>query len=223
MDDGRKRVDPHAPLFFLSYAVVDPPSRSAGAPRDPNKNVVQLFTDLSIHVNHLVSRPTGADPGFLDRTMRGSQRWSSELLRAVGSCQVFVALLSPAYLDSEWCAMEWHAFVSRQVHRNQANASNHETCVLPVCWSPMDSCEMPEVAQAIQRFSPEGTPDESIVPLYQQEGLYGLLSMRQEVTHGVVVWKLAQRIVELTRSHWVEEHIRTDTSDLDPAYFRKRP
>jgi hypothetical protein len=221
MDDGRVQVDPVAPLFFLSYAVVKPPSRQMTGPRDPNNNVRQLFAELSIHVNHLVSRPTGADPGFMDRTMQGGQRWSAGLLEAVGTCQVFVALLSPAYLDSNWCAMEWDAFASRTVRKRREGASDFETCFLPVSWSPVDSCELPETPKAIQRFAPEGTPDDSIVPQYQQEGLYGLLTMKQDVAHGVVVWKLAQRIVELSRSHWVESRVLTDTAGLAQTFSRE--
>ncbi|MEV4756103.1 TIR-like protein FxsC [Micromonospora sp. NPDC049559] len=221
MPDDRVQVDPLAPLFFLSYAVVKPPRRSTVGPRDPNANVLELFAELSVHVNHLVSRPTGADPGFMDRTMRGGERWNAELLEAVGTCQVFVALLSPAYLDSEWCAMEWDAFASRKVHKRDENSSDRESCILPVSWSPMDSAPLPDSTGLIQRFSPEGTPDDSIVPQYQQEGLYGLLSMRQEVTHGVIVWKLAQRIVQLSRSHWVEPRVLTDTSGLARKFPRE--
>jgi hypothetical protein len=221
VDDGRVREDPRAPLFFLSYAVEHPPRRPTVSPRDPNANVLQLFNVLSIHVNQLVYRQAGADPGFMDRTIRGGDRWSPELLEAVGTCQVFVALLSPAYLNSEWCAMEWHAFASRKVHPRRAGARDHEGCIIPVCWAPMESYQLPDEPAAIQRFSPDGTPDDSVVPLYQQEGLYGLLSMREEKIHGAVVWKLARRIVDLYHSHWVEPRVLIDTKGLARTFARE--
>ncbi|WBB91037.1 TIR-like protein FxsC [Verrucosispora sp. WMMC514] len=204
MGDDRVVDDPFAPLFFVSYAVIKAPLRAPGGRREANTNALRLFTELSIHVNALVSRQAGADPGFINRTMRGGEKWTPELLEAVGTCQVFVALLSPAYLDSEWCAMEWELFAGRAVTRRDGRPTR-ETCIVPVCWAQEDTCEPPD---GLQWFSPEGTPDENVVPRYHQEGLYGLLSMN-DAASDVVIWKLAQRIVELTRSHWVEPQVLT--------------
>ncbi len=208
--------DPFAPLFFVSYAVIKQPRRAPGGWQEANTNALRLFTELSIHVNALVSRPAGADPGFINRNMRGGERWTPELLEAVGTCQVFVALLSPAYLDSEWCALEWNLFASRTIARRDGR-TDHETCILPVSWAPADSCEPPD---RLQWFSPDGTPDEGVVPNYHQEGLYGLLSMKNDASH-VVIWKLAQRIVELSRSHWVEPRVLTAPHGLDRKFPRR--
>ncbi|MDW5328216.1 MULTISPECIES: TIR-like protein FxsC [unclassified Plantactinospora] len=216
LDDGRVVDDPLAPLFFVSYAVIKPPRRTPGGRREANTNALRLFSELSIHVNALVSRPTGADPGYIDRNMRGGERWTPDLLEAVGTCQVFVALLSPAYLDSEWCAREWNLFASRTVVRRDGRPSN-ETCILPVSWTPADSCEPPNY---VQRFSPDGTPDEDLVPTYHQEGLYGLLSMKDPASD-VVLWKLAQRIVELSRSHWVEPRVLTTPGGIARKFSRR--
>lgn len=216
MGDDRVVDNPFAPLFFVSYAVIKPPLRATGGRREANTNALRLFTELSIHVNALVSRPAGADPGFINRNMRGGERWTPELLEAVGTCQVFVALLSPAYLDSEWCAMEWDLFAGRTIARRDGRAT-HETCILPVSWAPADSCEPPN---GLQWFSPEGTPDENVVPSYHQEGLYGLLSMKDDASD-VVIWKLAQRIVELTRSHWVEPRVLTAPNELARKFSRR--
>jgi hypothetical protein len=55
------RDDVH-PLFFLSYAR---PGSS-----EPDRKVKTFFNDLSENVSELVSRRPGADPGFMDRSIR---------------------------------------------------------------------------------------------------------------------------------------------------------
>jgi hypothetical protein len=83
---------PAAPLFFLSYA--------HSQRRESNPYVARLFDDLSMHVNEMVPYGNRGDPGFMDRSMGGGERWSRELLTAAGTCQVFVALISGPYVAS---------------------------------------------------------------------------------------------------------------------------
>src|SRR3954466_15961762 len=91
------------PLFFLSYA------RSRLRPddgSDPDRFAAKFFADLSDNVAHL----TGAAlPGFMDRHTAAGTPWSDRLSEALGTCRVFVALLSPSYFTSEWCGREWAA------------------------------------------------------------------------------------------------------------------
>src|SRR5215475_14146035 len=107
-------VPPPQPLFFLSYA-----RTGAGADHVPageaHQQVLRFFTDLSSQVVGLTARRTGADPGFMDRTIPTGTSWARELLVALGACQAFVALLCGPYATSEWCGMEWYAFSGRKV------------------------------------------------------------------------------------------------------------
>ena len=68
-----------------------------------------------MYVGGLTVRRPGADPGFMDLSMNPGSEWRGELLEAVGTCKVFVALLSPSYTASEWCGKEWDAFSRRKV------------------------------------------------------------------------------------------------------------
>src|SRR5215472_7793444 len=123
-------VDPKAPLFFLSYA------RSAAAeaqmiPRERNRFFFRFFDDLSENVAELVSRPPGSDPGYMDRSISGGVHWRSELLEAIGTCQVFVALLSVRYFGSHWCSREWYAFSQRTVLNRAGARASHQALIVP--------------------------------------------------------------------------------------------
>jgi hypothetical protein len=196
-------VDPRTPLFFFSYAHSGD-LRSTGPAHEPNRQVIKFFDDLSENVAELVSRTAGADPGFLDRSIPGGGKWTEELLHAVGTCQVFVALLSAPYLRSEWCGMEWYAFSQRKVVRSRESASDHQTSIIPVVWAPAPRETFPKAVRDVQRFSPTGLPDPDIAAQYKAEGVYGLLRMQLEVSYQAVVWRLAQRIADLHYSHRVE-------------------
>jgi hypothetical protein len=196
-------VEPHAPLFFVSYAR----TRAADL-------ILEFFRDLSNHVQELVGRTAGADPGFLDRSMAGGQRWAPEVLRAVGTCQVFVPLISPSLFESKWCAYEWDAFSQRKVLNRATRAPDLETAILPVIWSLPDSTQEPTVVRWIQRFSPSGLPDSTVASLYEREGIYGLRSLNMDSAYRAVVWRLAQRIAGLYRSHFVTPMTFADIGQL---------
>jgi hypothetical protein len=175
---------------------------------------MRLFDELSDHVSELVGRPTGADPGFMDRALDGGERWTRELLTAAGTCQVFIPLISKPYVDSEWCGTEWDAFSRRRIVRRADGSTDHETGIVPVTWAPTDAESLPAVVRDIQRFSPGGMPDPDIAAQYQHEGVYGLLTMGLEAAYRAVVWRLAQRVVAIHRSHWVERRVPNGTHQL---------
>jgi hypothetical protein len=198
---------PRAPLFFLSYA-------RAGR---PSGQVVEFFNDLSEDVAELVGRPAGSDPGFMDRSMRTGVRWLGELLQAVGSCQVFVALLSDPYVTSEWCRIEWHAFSRRTVLAISGDDVTHRTGVIPVIWTPMPERRLPPVVSAVQRFEPRGLAGEDIGRQYQEEGVYGFKRLNQEDMYRCAVYRLAQAIAEFHFAYKVEPLVFKPT-DLDNSF-----
>lgn len=192
------------PLFFLSYARsgIVPPGN--GPLLGSNGNVVRFFNDLSRCVVELVDRIPGADPGFMDRSIQGGRRWTDQLLRAVGNCQVFVALLSNAYVSSEWCGMEWDAFSRREVGTLEDGASPDETCIIPVTWAPVSDKRLPTCVLAVQRFSPAELPNPVMEGKYEAEGIFGLLQLGLDTCYSTVVWRLAQQIRTVYYSHTVE-------------------
>jgi TIR domain-containing protein len=193
-------VYPPSPLFFLSYARSETNDPNI-LRRDRDRHVVKFFNDLSENVAWLVSRPAGSDPGFMDRSIRFGARWPSQLLDAVGTCQVLVALLSGPYLASQWCGMEWYGFSQRKVicHR----AVDHQSAIIPVIWAPFPVELTPPEILAIQRFSPSGLPDVNIVAEYEENGVLGLIQTGNESYTGVV-WRLAKSIADFCYTHNVE-------------------
>lgn len=220
MSDAEFMVDPRAPLFFLSYAHTHEARRNPVS-LEPNTFVRRLFEDLSTHVGELVGRPTGADPGFMDSSMSGGERWTPELLTAAGTCQVFVPLISSSFLNSAWCAMEWHAFARRKIVRRQDGASAHETAIVPVTWSPTNGSPLPPIVGDIQRFSPTNMPDPQIAAQYHREGVYGLLAMRLENAYRAVVWRLAQRVVAIHRAYWVTPQVPVAATELRNVFAQE--
>ena len=195
----RPARDPTAPLFFLSYAHTDGPARNG-----PHSLVKKFFDDLSENVAEMAGSPAGADPGFMDRSMQSGTRWTPELLHAVGTCQVFVALLSARYLESMWCGMEWDAFSQRPVRAYRESASRHGTCIIPVLWAPpVRDWQCPDAVRQVQRFSPEGLRD-TYITQYRKDGIFGLCQMGRRAPYQAVVFRLAQLVAEIYYTHRVE-------------------
>jgi hypothetical protein len=207
-------VRPGAPVFVLSYA-------HAHHRDEPNKRIIEFFNDLSEDVAELVATPAGSDPGFIDRSMTGGTRWSSELLKAIGTCKVLVALLSDPYVTSSWCGMEWCAFARREVTRKVGDRSDNETGIIPVVWTPVPANRLPAVVAEVQRFSPRGLPDVNVPALYAVEGVYGFMRMGQEMHYRAVVWRLAQTIAEFHFGHEVGSLILGPEDLVD--VFRENP
>jgi TIR domain len=191
-------VDPRTPLFFLSYA-----HSLEAKGRARNRRFIKFFEDLSENVAELVARPAGSDPGYMDRSIPDGGRWTAELLTAIGTCQIFVALLSSPYFSSEWCAWEWHAFAQRRA-RSRLPGTSHQTGIIPVIWAPIRDREIPTAVSAVQRFNPRGVPDTDVAARYRDEGVVGLLQLKDIVAYQAVVWRLAQRIAEVHDTHYVE-------------------
>lgn len=196
-------VDHQSPLFFLSYAHSQVFTLNMGEARERNRRFAQFFGDLSENVAELVSRPTGSDPGYMDRSISEGKRWTPELLKAIGTCQVFVALLSPAYFDSPWCGFEWHAFAQRRVISHMHEEASNQTAIIPVIWAPARDRDVPAVVKAVQWFYPRNMPRAGIALQYESDGVVGLLQLDYEA-YKWVVWRLAQRIADIHYGHHVE-------------------
>ncbi|MGH3695995.1 MAG: TIR-like protein FxsC [Pseudonocardiaceae bacterium] len=210
--------NPQGPIFFLSYARARRPIRSQAGPHDVNRSVVRLFEDLSRHVDQLVGPPTGVDPGFMDRAMEGGTRWPPEVLAAAGTCHVFIPLISSAYVESEWCAMEWDAFTRRSVVRRSTDSSGNKTAILPVTWSPMREGQVPPAVGELQFFLPQQLKDPDIAQRYLVDGVYGLLALNDEADYQAVAWRLARGIVDAYHTYRVEPKIPTDPRQLRKSF-----
>jgi len=201
-DPGEEAQLPPPPAFFLSYAhpLI---GRQVGVPKQATRWLDDFFDDLSETVAELVGLETGTDAGFMDRSMEFGEVWSDELLEAVGTCQVCVALLSPRYVGRKWCAMEWSAFTQRRVIRRSDHKVVSRRPIIPVKWTPPpDSYRFPAEVMKVQHFGLTGMPDSSFGALYESEGIEGLMHMGPPAE--AIVWKLARAVSTFCETYWVE-------------------
>jgi hypothetical protein len=215
--------DPAAPVFFVSYWRPKPPLHGVGPARAANRFVTRFFDDLTADVNDLIGPVPGRDPGFLDVAGDGGERWERRLLRAAGTCQVFICLLSAPYLfHSPWCAREWDLFTRRRVTARGDGADPDLTAVVPVLWTPI-STAVPRAVADVNVFVPTGLPRAEFAAAYLAEGLLGLLKTDQEAVYQATVWKLARHIVRIRQDYRVEPLHLDNAKDLRTTFERGEP
>jgi hypothetical protein len=191
VDDEDPQQDP---IFFLSYA------------HGPRLDLVQKFyATLSEHIQQLFG--LSADlVGFMDTTsLQAGARWTPTLMTALGTCHVFVPLISLAYVRSEWCAREWHAFHRRAVHT--AKPGLDTTPVLPVLWSTLPRAETPQAISSLQLFLPDPQEPGDLRRQYRRNGMYGLGVTQHDHRFDTLVWLIAQEIWRIDAEHRVEPGI----------------
>ena len=211
--------DPAAPVFFLSYWRPKPSRQGVGPPREATRFVTRFFDDLTADVNDLIGSVPGRDPGFLDVDGDGGVLWRRKLLRAAGTCQVFICLLSVPYLhQSPWCAREWDLFARRRIKPRVPDADQDESAIVPVLWTPM-TARLPSVVAEVNWFMPARLPDEARAA-YRAEGLLGLLKTGQENVYQAIVWRLAQHVERIRRTCWVEPLYLEREDDLRTTFER---
>ena len=199
-DDGED-----VPPFFLSYAHATEGQTGTAVTAGVGEHVEEFFKDLAVNVRHLIHLPAGVPAGFMDQEMRGGMYWTDELIHAVGTCQVMVALLSAEYLSAPWCRMEWHAFAQRSVRqRPGAKRSPRQGCIIPVIWAPFHE-NLPKHMKNTLFFSPDRDPESRAPEHYKSNGVFGLMRMnRLRDFYEIVAWQLALHIAHTIHSQETE-------------------
>ena len=186
--------------FFLSYPRTDAKAGGRDRPRSSDQLVGRFFDELSAEIAPLVHLPYGSDMGFMDvEGLPGGMNSHPELMRALGTCQVLVSLLSAPYLMSEWCGREWHAFTLRKrTTIAGVNAPPYQGSIIPVLWAPI-AFEVPAVVKDhVSIFLPKPTRrDPDLSRLYAQRGIFGLMRAREEDAVSEIVWQLAKLIQQI--------------------------
>ncbi|MEU4244132.1 TIR-like protein FxsC [Actinoplanes sp. NPDC026619] len=190
---SRPRTEEDHPVFFMSYAR-SPRSGQSAALMELNPHVTAFYDDLSADVNDLLGTGPGKEPGFIDESVLGGERWTRKVLRAVNSCQVFLPLISSAYFTNEWASAEWNAFARREVRPRAGGEVSSSAAIIPIVWIPMPESQLPEVAD-VPHFVPPRLSAEAR-EMYLREGLYGLRRIGAHNAYDEIVWRLAQHIVQ---------------------------
>jgi MinD-like ATPase involved in chromosome partitioning or flagellar assembly len=121
--------------FYLSYAR-----------GDDEALVRRLFAQLENEIR-LLTDADGA--GFMNQmSLDKGESWAEPISQALASARTFIALLSPAYVQSAYCGREFEVFRLRS-----AGAASNHIGVLPLVWIPMRSERVPQVLASIQLYS----------------------------------------------------------------------
>lgn len=176
--------------FFVSYAHSPPLAGTLQA--DPDRWVLQFFSDLTESVERLAGKPRLA-PGLFDQTISLSSGWKASLRQALSAAEVFVPLLSPGYYTRSWPGREWSCFDQR-LARAGLDSDEREQRFEPVLWIPLPSNQDgPGLRRALARGSGE--------PAYAENGLRAMLRLPPYLdSYRRIVGRLAERIVYLAES-----------------------
>jgi hypothetical protein len=195
----RRAVADRGTPFFLSYAHADGNTSNPGVARLSDQMAEQFYYDLTQDVAQLISLPTGSDIGFMDVAgLRGGMDWTPELMLALGTCQVLVALVSAPYLSSRWCGMEWDAFSRRRIDQLPgAKPSPNQRCIIPVWWAPVRGALPSPIRQDMIFSPPRSRPLPDLPELYRRHGIFGLVRQGERDCYSAIVWHLARLIEDL--------------------------
>jgi hypothetical protein len=98
------------------------PATAAGAGERYHAVISYSHAD-TIHAERLVAELTAAKPNlsvFVDReSIDVGAPWLQRIFEAIESCEKVIALLSPAYLASRYCAQEFLATMNRENKKNE--------------------------------------------------------------------------------------------------------
>ena len=115
---------PDRPFFFTSYAV-----------RDADSAMVAEFHTRLEHELEIKRGRSAAPYGFLDRrSLRLGAEWHPELLHAVRTTRLMVALLTDDYFASRWCGREWAVMAERQRRARGAAQGSGPIAIVPLFW-----------------------------------------------------------------------------------------
>ena len=119
--------------LFISYAHAD----------DTGGTISALVEEIKVRQQRIDGQPMRI---FFDREgIQGMDDWELRILTALRQSRVMIAVLSPAYFESDYCRKEWAWFVDRETERAMTGEA-----IAPVYTLTVDDFEP----------SPEAIPDD---------------------------------------------------------------
>jgi hypothetical protein len=159
--------------FYMSYA-------HANLDRYLEKYHADLAKEVQLRL--------GADDakvGFWDtgRIEVGSD-WSAATSEALATARTLVPIISPHFIQSEYCGKEWQLFLKRFPLESPRSA------ILPVLWMPIPR-DLPSAIARVQLWT------DDFPQVYREEGLRFVMRLsRYADDYRKVVSRFAQRLIE---------------------------
>ncbi|GAA2243064.1 hypothetical protein GCM10010368_04870 [Streptomyces roseiscleroticus] len=158
--------------------------------------VTDFFGDLCNEIRHTTTLAAD-DIGYQYMGMRVATEWRKELTDALGSCKVFLAMISPRYFANDFCGKEWWVFAERQrMHIESTPCSESPQFIIPVMW---EKCRL-EGAAAIPKVASDiWAHDPALGRVYAERGLRQMVQLKKKyhVDYPEFVIALGRRVTEL--------------------------
>lgn len=194
-------------LFFTSYSELDEDA--------PYVERFHAYVENEVRAQLGKQTPGG---GFLDReSIDPGDRWRYRLLHGACTTRTMLALYSPSYYGSEWCAQEWTTFSERR-NRYRRDSGAEDEHLLGVTW----------------RNGPGGRPkgfDDQLLKgdfgqLYAKSGLFHLVPEENEPKtpeYKKIVLAIATRLAAVLYRGTELPHLDlTEARTLTPLFGPKR-
>ncbi len=170
--------------LFISYAHID------NLPLSPEQQ--GWISRFHMSLEALLSMRLGQKAQiWRDSKLAGNDIFSDEIVAQFPKTAVLVSVLSPRYIESEWCAREVHEFCKAAEH--SAGLSVENKCrIVKVIKSPVDSDEpLPTVMKALLGYQFYHL-DEDNTPL-ELDPAYGTeMAQKYNVRMAKLAWEIAQ-------------------------------
>jgi FxsC-like protein len=154
-----------------------------------------FFKDLSNAVRDKLGLGPQDAVGFFDqRELELGEAWDQSIVAALQSTKVFIAVMSPAYLKSEYCGKEWALFEQR-IRASFPEGAAPPPVLKPLIWIPFDAAAPLESVGTYQYTL--GDPGE----VHNQSGLKYMFKQRSKYRPHLIalIESLAQQIVDAQR------------------------
>ena len=193
--------------FFFSYA------------RDNRDSYLNKFyADLTEQIQLRQFHKPG-EIGFFDgEGIQAGAPWKNELSAALRVSRTFLALCSPAYLNSEYCGKEFHVFLRRyREYVTGTRPAGTPRLIQPVIWGePRGSLR--EVLTEFQYT------DDQYPQIYKNEGLRYMMS-KSDLANDYTdfVHRLAIKLVDDSEQHPLPELATLEPLETIPSAFHDNP
>jgi FxsC-like protein len=193
--------------FFFSYAREN---------RDPLLN--RFYADLCKQVT-LTKYHAAGTVGFFDgEEIKAGAPWKAELGDALRTAKTFVAICSPAYINSEYCGKELRVFLNRYgQYVNQKQLIKGPPLIHAVLWGPPGG----SLHQTINEFQ---YSDDDYPAVYAKEGLRYMMQLKDhEDDYTKFVVRLADKLVAYSEQHPLPDAARIAVlDDIESAFAARR-
>ncbi|MEU6230970.1 TIR-like protein FxsC [Streptomyces sp. NPDC047042] len=187
---------------FLSYSGQD----------DESNLVTDFFGDLCEELRRITTLDSN-QIGYQYTQMRAAMEWRKVLADALGTCKVFVPLLSPRYFASEFCGKEWWVFSERQrLYVESTPGAQQPQCILPIMWemcSLNGNSGIPKVAADIWMDDP------AFGEVYAERGLRQIVQLKKkyDTEYTEIVIALGKRVAEIIQGSKLPNYKMPEETD----------